>query len=79
MAKTCQHVKKDKTICGLPSTMVADRTYLTDFCVLDSKEEKKYRTWGYPVDSINLCYFHEKVEKGLFKTPTDKRRNDYDT
>jgi len=75
----CQYVKKGESEpCGMPVELKADRRYLTDFCVLDSKEEERSRTWAYPVVQQDLCYFHGKVVRGFFKANESKdgRRKD---
>lgn len=78
MINSCQYRKKDLSLCGLKVELKADRRYLTDVCVLDSKQEFKIRTWAYSIVPQDLCYFHGKVVRGFFETKKKDGRRKYD-
>ena len=69
----CMYRKKDLSLCGLKAELKADRRYLTDVCVLDSRQEVKTRTWAYPLVPQDLCYFHRKEVRGFFKANEGKK------
>ncbi len=64
--------------CVAQPIFVADKDYLTDFCNVvqqGSDNEHRVRVWHHPLVNTGLCYFHSKMEKGLFNTVVDDYRS----